>query len=172
MRHTPKIILALWGAYTVGHVVGYIKKEKDTMGRNPGLIQELTAIQAGIRAAAAAQPNQAFTVDPEVSITADGCMYFQTVIEVPVVSVGTPDYSRPCCIVGHALHAIGPWAETKYVPDRFANRQRFSALTPVLHYSEEEASHLFCWINEVQDKQDRGISWSDAVNLADQAMTS
>lgn len=97
-----------------------------------------------IRRLAAENPDH---VDPNSSDPLLICRYFS--------------YGKPSCIVGHMMSELYP---SKYLPgyEGCGAREVFDSLDQGIPVG------VMDWVERVQDNQDSGFSWSEAVASADQ----
>lgn len=92
-----------------------------------------------------------------------GCKYFE---EDPETL--RPLMDQPCCIVGNAVYNLGL---VDLITDSRAywgwNQEGISELE---RFASEASQEEVAWLAAVQEAQDDGYKWGDAVALADEEM--
>jgi hypothetical protein len=106
-------------------------------------------LETQVRAAAANAPDFVYDASPGAGKDAS-CAYFN--------KDGTPS-----CLIGQGFSALGLTAE-----DFSEDSYNFMAVSDFLHAWQGTPTDACEWLSDVQARQDRGDSWNNAVNYADE----
>ncbi len=107
---------------------------------------DLNDLVMAVRKAAANNPD--FQYDPVTMGVNETCVYFDATT------------GEPSCIIGHGLYALGV---TKLSPH--ANESGVTTLDGLNRPASKRTAAQ--WLKEVQQRQDGGIPWAEAVESAD-----